>query len=65
MLREHKLYAKFSKCAFYKPNITYLGHIIFKKGIDVDLEKIKDIEYWHTPNSVTDIRSFLGLVDYY
>ena len=31
----------------------------------MDLEKIKGIEYWPTPTSVTDIRSFLGLVRYY
>ena len=44
---------------------TVLGHIIFEKGIDVDLENIKAIEDWPTPTSVTEIRSFLGLVSYY
>ena len=28
VLREHQLYAKFSKCDFYKPQIQYLGHTI-------------------------------------
>jgi hypothetical protein len=28
VLREHQLYAKLSKCSFYKKNIHYLGHII-------------------------------------
>ena len=28
LLREHKLYAKLSKCDFYKDKIHYLGHII-------------------------------------
>ena len=65
MLREHELYAKFSKCNFYKPQIQYLGHIISKTGIDVDPEKIKSIKDWTTPNSVSDIRSFLGLGGYY
>ena len=32
VLREHQLYANFSKCVFYKPQIQYLGHIISKKG---------------------------------
>ena len=65
VLQEHRLYANFSKCDFYKPQIQYLGHIISEKGIDVDLEKIKAKEDWPTPTSVTDIRSFLGLAGYY
>ena len=28
LLREHKLYAKLSKCDFYRDRIQYLGHII-------------------------------------
>ena len=42
-----------------------MGHILSKKGIAVDPEKIKAIEDWPTPTSVTDIRSFLGLAGYY
>ena len=55
VLREHQLYAKFSKCDFYKPQIQYLGHIISKTGIVVDPKKIKAIKDWPTPTSVTDI----------
>ena len=33
VLREFQLYAKFSKCDFYKPQIQYLGHIISEVGI--------------------------------
>ena len=65
VLQEHQFYARFRKCDFYKPQIQYLGHIIFKKGIDMDPKKIKAIEDWPTPTSVTDIRSFLGLAGYY
>ena len=32
-LREHKLYGKLSKCAFYQKEIQYLGHIISAQGI--------------------------------
>ena len=65
VLREHQLYTKFSKCDFYKPQIQYLGHIIFEIGIVVDLKNIRAIKDWPTPTSVTDIRSFLGLDGYY
>ena len=44
VLREHQLYPKFSKCNFYKPKIQYLSHIIFERGIVVNLKKIKAIK---------------------
>ena len=40
-LRENHLYAKLSKCDFYRDRIQYLGHIISKEGISVDPEKIE------------------------
>jgi hypothetical protein len=35
-LRKHKLYTKFSKCEFLLDTVSFLGHIIFKEGIEVD-----------------------------
>ena len=65
LLREHQIYAKFSKCDFYKPRIQYLSHIISETGIAMDTKKIKSIKDWPTTTSVTDIRSFVGLAGYY
>eukprot|EP00253_Pinus_taeda_P010862 PITA_10862 len=64
-LREHQLYAKFSKCDFFKEEIQYLGHVITKEGIVVDPQKIKTIMEWPIPKDVADIRSFMGLAGYY
>ncbi|WVZ81473.1 hypothetical protein U9M48_028847 [Paspalum notatum var. saurae] len=64
-LREHKLYAKFSKCAFWLKEVSFLGHILSKKGVAVDPSKVKDVLNWKQPETVTEIRSFLGLVGYY
>eukprot|EP00253_Pinus_taeda_P019676 PITA_19676 len=64
-LREHQLYAKFSKCDFSKEEIQYLGHVITRDGIAVDPEKIKAIMEWPVPKDVVDIRSFMGLTGYY
>ena len=64
-LREHKLYAKFSKCEFFQDKIQYLGHVITKKGISVDPDKIKAINDWPVPKDVTGIRSFMGITGYY
>ena len=65
LLREHQLYAKLSKCDFYRDRIEYLGHIILEEGISVDPEKIEAIMNCPTPRNVTDVRSFMGLVGYY
>ena len=35
LLREHQLYAKMSKCDFYRDRIHYLGHIILEEGISI------------------------------
>ena len=65
LLREHKLYAKLSKCDFYKDRNHYLGHIISKEGIFVEPEKIEAIMNWPTPRHVTNVRSFMGLAGCY
>jgi hypothetical protein len=46
LLREHQLYAKFSKCAFWLEEIQFLGHVLFANGIAIDPSKVKDILEW-------------------
>jgi hypothetical protein len=64
-LREHQLYAKFSKCMFWLEEIQFLGHVLSAKGIAVDPSKVKDILEWKPPTMVHQVRSFLGLSCYY
>jgi hypothetical protein len=64
-LREHRLYAKLSKCEFWLKKVTFLGHVISKGGISVDPSKVQDELSWNAPTSVGDIQSFLGLDGYY
>jgi hypothetical protein len=45
-LREHKLYAKFSKCEFWFNQVPFLGHILSAEGVAVDPSKVKDILEW-------------------
>ena len=52
-LQEHQLFAKFSKCDFFKDKIS------------VDPKKIKVIEDWPIPKDVTDVGSFMGIIGYY
>jgi hypothetical protein len=59
------LYTTLRKCSFYQKQIHYLGHIISKDGITMDLENIEAIIEWSMPKNVTKVRSFMGLVGYY
>ncbi|WVZ75658.1 hypothetical protein U9M48_023693 [Paspalum notatum var. saurae] len=63
--REHKLYAKFSKCAFWLKEVSFLGHILSEKGVAVDPSKVEDVLNWKQSETVTEIWSFLSLVGYY
>jgi ribonuclease HI len=65
LLREEKLYAKFSKCDFWIEKVQFLGHVINSKGIHVDPAKIEAVKNWASPTSPTKIRQFLGLAGYY
>jgi hypothetical protein len=64
-LRDHHLYAKFSKCEFWLDTVKFLGHTISKDGISVDPSKVQEVMYWKPPTLVHQIRSFLGLAGYY
>nr|XP_048317915.1 uncharacterized mitochondrial protein AtMg00860-like [Ziziphus jujuba var. spinosa] len=64
-LRENQLFVKKEKCAFGKRRIKFLGHIIEEGKIRMDMEKVKAIQEWKTPANVKELRSFLGLANYY
>ncbi|KAE8663418.1 hypothetical protein F3Y22_tig00112980pilonHSYRG00017 [Hibiscus syriacus] len=64
-LREHRLYAKLSKCEFWLQEVSFLGRIISAQGIQVDPSKIEAIVNWKRPKNISEIRSFLGLAGYY
>ncbi|KAH0670700.1 hypothetical protein KY290_026097 [Solanum tuberosum] len=65
LLRQNSLVVKQSKCQFGQSSISYLGHILSEKGLQVDPEKITAIVSWPLPSSVKDVRAFLGLTGYY
>ena len=65
VLRQHQLYAKFSKCEFWLRSVTFLGHVVSDQGVEVDPRKTEAVKKWTKPLTPTDIRSFLGLAGYY
>ncbi|XP_049397331.1 uncharacterized protein LOC125861487 [Solanum stenotomum] len=65
VLRDRRLYAKFSKCEFWLKSVTFLGHIVSDEGIRVDSQKIEAVKDWPRPITTTEVCSFLGLAGYY
>ena len=64
LLRDHQLYANFSKCEFWLTEMRFLGHVVSASGVSVDPEKVEVVMSWERPKSVFEIRSFLGFAGY-
>jgi hypothetical protein len=65
MLKHEKFYLCEAKSSFAEEEIKYLGHIVDKQGIRPDPKKVEAVQTWPVPKNVHDVRSFLGLVDYF
>lgn len=64
-LRDHGLYANAKKCEFFKAELRFLGHVLSRDGIKVDPNKTRVVNDWPKPTSLTDLRAFLGLANYF
>ena len=56
---------KLNKCAFMLPEVEYLGHRISARGLHPTSEKVKALNNAPTPTNVIQLKSFLGLLNYY
>ncbi|XP_026378323.1 uncharacterized protein LOC113272740 [Papaver somniferum] len=65
LLRKHSLSSKLSKCAFAQPQLEYLGHIITTNGVASDPDKVATMVNWPKPQTLKQLRGFLGLIGYY
>ncbi|CAC5410726.1 unnamed protein product [Mytilus coruscus] len=64
-LKAANLTLKPSKCQFARKEVIYLGHKVSKKGVEVDKSKIETVESFPVPTTEKQVRSFLGLCNYY
>jgi len=64
-LAEYNLRINKEKCEFLKDSINYCGYQIGKNGIFKEKSKIEAIRNMPTPNNITELRAFIGLINYY
>jgi transposase InsO family protein len=57
--------AKTKKCELFCQKTEYLGHIVTPAGIQCDPKKIDCVQSWPEPQNVREVRSFVGLANYY
>ena len=65
LLRDHQLYAKFTKCEFWLIEVRFLRHVVSASSVSVDPEKVEAVMSWERSRSVFEICTFLGLAGYY
>ena len=65
VLRDHQLFVNKRRCVIAHSQIQYLGHLISRRGVEADEEKIQDMVNWPQARNLTGLRGFLGLTGYY
>ena len=64
-LQQEKLLVNLQKCTFMQEELVYLGVVISKEGLRMDLEKVQAIMEWPSPKNIFEVRSFHGLASFY
>ena len=65
VFKKYKLAAKKPKCHFFKKEVEYLGHVVSAQGVRPDPKKIETVKNWPQPQNQSEVRSFLGLTNYF
>ena len=64
-LREHGLVAKGAKCEFFRTEMEFLGFMIGRDGVRPVPGKVEAIQEVRAPETVSQLRSFLGMVGFF
>ena len=65
VLEREKFYVTKAKSRFAQTEIQYLGHVVNAQGVRPDPKKVSAVQSWPVPQNVHDVRSFLGLCNYF
>ncbi|KAK3539891.1 hypothetical protein QTP70_015770, partial [Hemibagrus guttatus] len=64
-LQQHHLYVKLEKCEFHRSTVTFLGYVISRHGVEMDVVKVQAVTEWPAPTSVRELQRFLGFANFY
>ncbi|KAK3510407.1 hypothetical protein QTP70_005899 [Hemibagrus guttatus] len=64
-LQQHHLYIKPEKCEFHRTTITFLGYMILRQGVEMDLTKVHAVTEWPNPTMIKELQQFLWFVNFY
>jgi len=64
-LQANGLAISLEKCVWKAKEVEFLGYIIRRNGIKMSEEKVEAVLGWKTPNSLTEVQSFLGFANFY
>jgi len=63
--RQANLKLKPRKCHLFQKRVKFLGHVVSHEGVEVDEDKVAVVKAWQFPRNISELRSFLGLCNYY
>ncbi|KAK3567207.1 hypothetical protein QTP86_013422 [Hemibagrus guttatus] len=64
-LQRHHLYVKLEKCEFHRTTVMFLGYVISRQGVEMDVVKVQAVTEWSTPTTVRELQRFLGFANFY
>ncbi|RWR99108.1 hypothetical protein B4U79_15938, partial [Dinothrombium tinctorium] len=64
-VKQAKLKLRLNKCEFFKNKIIFLGHVVSKDGLEISENRVKAIIESRDPQNITEVKSFLGLLNYF
>ncbi|KAK3570670.1 hypothetical protein QTP86_024756 [Hemibagrus guttatus] len=64
-LQQNHLYIKPEKCEFHRTTITFLGYVISRQGVEMDLTKLRAVTEWPNPTKIKELQRFLGFANFY
>ncbi|KAK3571479.1 hypothetical protein QTP86_012366 [Hemibagrus guttatus] len=64
-LQQHHLYVKLEKCEFHRSTVTFFGYVISRRGVEMDVVKVRAVMDWPAPTMVQELQRFLGFANFY
>ncbi|KAK3565138.1 hypothetical protein QTP86_000246 [Hemibagrus guttatus] len=64
-LQHHHLYVKLEKCEFHQSTVTFLGYVVSRRGVEMDVVKVQAVTDWPAPTTVRELQRILGFANFY